>query len=70
MATREVGEEDGGSLLPTTVDAEAVIAVAAVPLTLDQCREPCRPSSATFALSCLRGFLELTQGLDSAHDRL
>lgn len=29
-----------------------------MPLTLDQCREPCRPSTATFAFSCLRGFLE------------
>lgn len=58
MATKEVGEQDGGSLLLATADSEAVIAIAAVPPTLDQCREPCRPSTATFAFSCLRGFLE------------
>ena len=58
MATREVGEQDGGSLLPATVDPEAVTAIAAVSLTLTNAGSPAGHPLPPFAFSCLRGFLE------------
>lgn len=58
MATREVGEQDGGSLLPATVDPEVVTAIAAVSLTLTNAGSPAGHPLPPFAFSCLRGFLE------------